>query len=401
MAGHRIISGPGLRLVPPQPIKTSTAADHRPIVLHALGGPDDVVLMASLVAALERGGQFRQVVVHACAADTAVTADDLLPDPGMPAPDSWLSVEGDDRTEQLAAMLAGFEAALLDEEPDLVVVAGAGDAALACALAAAKQGVALAHVESGLRQTGGAPSLMALNRVLTDRLADTLLAFSAHDANQLLDEGIPDSRVHAVGHTGIDMLRRHQAAALARQAWSSYGLPVHGYVLVDLGGGEPELDAEVLGAAVDAVARLHTHVPAIVRVRPGTDWAPAENSHLTTLAAAGVRCATDLSYVDALSLLTGAGAVVTDAGALQDEASAVGVACHTLGEDTARAATLLHGTNVLIGADPAAIAEVRPTGEPPVAAAIELWDGRAGERAGETLVAHYVLHSDHGLGVRA
>jgi UDP-N-acetylglucosamine 2-epimerase (non-hydrolysing) len=280
-------------------------------------------------------------------------------------------------------------------------VAGASDAALACALAAAKQGVALAHVQSGLRHARRAPSPVALNRVLTDHLADTLLAFSAHDADQLLAEGIPDTRIHVVGHTEIDVLRRHQAAALAQQAWASYGLPRYGYVLVDVGGAEVELDADVLGAAIEAVAGLQSHVPTIVRVRAGARGALTEGRHLTALAAAGVPCATDLSYVDALSLLTGAGAVVTDAGSLQDEASAVGVACHTLGEDTARAATLVHGTNVLLGADPAAIADVRPTGEPPVPPAVELWDGRAGERAAETLVAHYVLRSDPALGVHA
>jgi UDP-N-acetylglucosamine 2-epimerase (non-hydrolysing) len=67
------------------------------------------------------------------------------------------------------------------------------------------------------------------------------------------------------------------------------------------------------------------------------------------------------------------------------------VACFTFRPNTERPITLTHGTNVLLGDDPAEIAEVRPSPHPPTPSAIPLWDGRAGERVADVLVANYVL----------
>jgi UDP-N-acetylglucosamine 2-epimerase (non-hydrolysing) len=87
--------------------------------------------------------------------------------------------------------------------------------------------------------------------------------------------------------------------------------------------------------------------------------------------------------------------VITDAGPFQDEASALGIHCYTLLPTTARTVTLTHGTNVLLGDDPAAVAVVRPSPWAPTPAAIPLWDGRAGERVAEALVANYTLAAAH------
>jgi UDP-N-acetylglucosamine 2-epimerase (non-hydrolysing) len=55
--------------------------------------------------------------------------------------------------------------------------------------------------------------------------------------------------------------------------------------------------------------------------------------------------------------------------------------------------TLTHGTNVLLGPDPAALTVARPNGWDPTPAAIPLWDGHAAERVADALVANYTLSS--------
>ena len=50
------------------------------------------------------------------------------------------------------------------------------------------------------------------------------------------------------------------------------------------------------------------------------------------------------------------------------------------GSTTERPITLTHGTNVLLGDDPAEIADVRPSAHPPTPCAIPLWDGRTAQR---------------------
>ena len=51
--------------------------------------------------------------------------------------------------------------------------------------------------------------------------------------------------------------------------------------------------------------------------------------------------------------------------------------------------TITHGTNVLLGDDPARLLDVRLAGHPPAPCAIPLWDGHAGERAAEAVLAEF------------
>jgi UDP-N-acetylglucosamine 2-epimerase (non-hydrolysing) len=120
------------------------------------------------------------------------------------------------------------------------------------------------------------------------------------------------------------------------------------------------------------------------------------DASLALLSAAGVRCVGPLPCVESLSLLRGAGAIVTDAAGVQEDASVLGVPCFTLQDSTARTVTLTRGTNVLLGDDPAGLADVRPARRPPSACAIPLWDGRAAERVADVLVANYTLVAQAG-----
>jgi UDP-N-acetylglucosamine 2-epimerase (non-hydrolysing) len=83
--------------------------------------------------------------------------------------------------------------------------------------------------------------------------------------------------------------------------------------------------------------------------------------------------------------------VVTDAGSVQEQTSALGVRCYTLLSTTPRPITLTHGTNALLGDDPAALSSVRPTRWAPTPTVIPGWDGRAGDRVAAALAVNYTL----------
>jgi UDP-N-acetylglucosamine 2-epimerase (non-hydrolysing) len=107
------------------------------------------------------------------------------------------------------------------------------------------------------------------------------------------------------------------------------------------------------------------------------------------LEAAGVHCLEPVGYLDFLSLQTGAGAIVTDSGGVQEEASALGVPCHTLRANTERPITISHGTNVLLGDDPDRLDQVSLPSRPPMPCSIPYWDGHAAERAADAILAAY------------
>jgi UDP-N-acetylglucosamine 2-epimerase (non-hydrolysing) len=138
---------------------------------------------------------------------------------------------------------------------------------------------------------------------------------------------------------------------------------------------------------VDALADLAGRTRVLFPVHPRTRARLAAGDGLTRLLRAGVSCLEPLGYLDFLSLQCGSGAIVTDSGGVQEEASALGVPCYTLRANTERPVTITLGTNTLIGDDPAAIAELPAPAGAGAPRAIPLWDGKAGERVVDVLAA--------------
>ena len=95
-----------------------------------------------------------------------------------------------------------------------------------------------------------------------------------------------------------------------------------------------------------------------------------------------------LGYLEMLSLVDGAYAVITDSGGLQEETTVLGVPCFTVRETTERPITVLEGTNVMAW-DPTTLPGlVRGARRPSSPRAPEGWDGHAADRIVAALVAH-------------
>ena len=140
------------------------------------------------------------MVVHSGQHYDLKLSDEILSDLDVPPPDRFLGVGSGTHGEQTGNALIAFERVLTEEGPDLVVVGGDVNSTLACALAAAKLGIPIAHVESGLRSRDWTMP-EEINRVITDRLSSLLLTHSPEAEQNLLAEGIEPSRIHYVGNT--------------------------------------------------------------------------------------------------------------------------------------------------------------------------------------------------------
>ncbi len=95
-----------------------------------------------------------------------------------------------------------------------------------------------------------------------------------------------------------------------------------------------------------------------------------------------------LSYMDFLNLWKDASLILTDSGGLQEETTALGIACVTLRENTERPVTVDEGTNTVVGVDPAKIvaaADAVLAGRAKTGRRPQFRDGRAAERIVETL----------------
>jgi UDP-N-acetylglucosamine 2-epimerase (non-hydrolysing) len=357
-------------------------------VVFAVGARPNFVKMAPVIEAVRSRRLFRQLVVHTGQHYDERMSSEILDDLGFPRPDRFLGIGSGSHAEQTGFTLIAFERVLLEERPDLVVVSGDVNATLACSLAASKLGIPVAHIESGLRSRDWSMP-EEQNRILTDRLSDLLFTHSPDANDNLLAEGIPAEKIHYVGNTMIDTLRRLERKARARQVWAGLEAPENGYALVTLHRPSNVDHEERLRGIVDALAELGAHTRVLFPVHPRTRARLAALDGLARLEGAGVMCLDPLGYLDFLSLECGAGLIVTDSGGLQEEAAALGVPCYTLRPNTERPITVSQGTNTVIGDDPAAIGALRPSGEPPAPCAIPLWDGRAAERVADVIAAAF------------
>jgi UDP-N-acetylglucosamine 2-epimerase (non-hydrolysing) len=370
----------------PNPTKRHFPAPSAPgTIVHAVGARPNFVKMAPLIDALRRQGATRQIIVHTGQHYDRRMSDEVLNDLGFPAPDYSLGVGSGTHGEQTGKVLIAFEQILLDHDPAVVVVAGDVNSTLACALAASKLHIPVVHLESGLR-SGDWTMPEEVNRILTDRLSNLLLTHSPEAEEHLGREGIDPARIRYVGNTMIDSLRRFEATARRRAVWEQYGARPYGYLLVTLHRPSNVDDPARLAGIVNALCLLARDTTVLFPVHPRTRARLAEGADLARLEAAGVRCTEPAGYLDFLSLQAGAGAIVTDSGGVQEEAAAFGVPCYTLRANTERPVTISHGTNVLLGDDPASLSSITVSGRPPTPCVIPLWDGHAADRAAAAVI---------------
>ena len=336
-------------------------------VLSVVGNRPQYVKAAPLAAAL--AGRAEVVGVdtgqHYDPELSRVFYDEL----GIAPPAHRLEVGSGTHAEMTARILERIEPVLIAERPDWVVVYGDTNSTLAAALAAAKLGLPLAHVEAGLRSFDRTMP-EELNRLVADRVSDVLLCPSAVAVANLAAEGITDG-VHMVGDVMADAARLFGPLA---------GADAGDYVLATIHR-EANTRQPALGRLVDALSALDVDVR--LPLHPRTRAALEREG----LAFGGrVQVLPPVPYLEFTGLLRGARALLTDSGGAQKEAWFHQVPCITLRDRTEWVETVEHGGNVLVGDDAAAIAAAvaappRPADWPPL-----YGDGHAAERIADVLL---------------
>ena len=315
-----------------------------------------------------------QIIVH-----TGQHYDDQLSgaffrDLGIPQPDVNLLVGSETHALQTARIMERFEPLLLSRRPDWVLVYGDVNSTMAAALVAAKLGIQLAHVEAGLRSYDRTMP-EEINRIVTDRLANLLLTPSRDADEELRCEGEPSEEVVFVGNVMIDSLFHALAKARATGFRESLGVGDDA-VVVTLHRPSNVDDPARLGALATALREIARQRPVIFPVHPRTK----QRLRDAALDLGDVRTLEPIGYFEMLSLVSGAFAVVTDSGGLQEETTALGVPCLTVRENTERPITITQGTNRLVPdpeALPVMLASLRRSQDWSVP---EGWDGHAAER---------------------
>jgi len=343
----------------------------KPLVVHVVGARPNYMKVAPVYAALERRGNVEQRLVHTGQHYDTLMKDVFFAELPLPRP----HVQLDAQTTESA--LGELERVFEELEPELVVVAGDVNSTLAGAVAAAKLGLPVCHIESGLRSNDWTMP-EECNRVIADHLSTLLLTHSEDADKNLATEGVPEHQINRVGNTMIDTLRANEDAARSLEAWREFGLESGRYVLVTLH--RPSLvdDPDLLARTVAGLEDIARTLPVIFPVHPRTKRNLESATH--------VLLTEPLPYRKFLSLEADAAAVVTDSGGIQEETTALQIPCFTLRANTERPITIELGTNTLLGLEPERLREIPSLlAQPKLGEIPPLWDGRAGERAADAV----------------
>jgi UDP-N-acetylglucosamine 2-epimerase (non-hydrolysing) len=347
------------------------------------GARPNFMKVAPLVRAIEQteGVAFR--LVHTGQHYDHAMNEVFFQELGIPAPDANLNCGGGSHAEQTAKIMLAFEAEMLKNRPDWVVVVGDVNSTLACAITAKKLGIKVAHVEAGLRSRDlNMPE--EINRMVTDAISDLFFVTEPSARENLLLEGHPEEKIHSVGHVMIDNLF-YQVAKLQpalSEVLNSNHLKReldHRYGVVTLHRPSNVDHEPTLRGITNALAHISERLPLLFAVHPRTE---ANLKRFKIELPQSIRLLPPLPYMDFLNLWKDSKIVLTDSGGLQEETTALGVPCITIRENTERPVTVTDGSNRIAGTQTESILEATRLGlstpvsnrRPP------LWDGLSAQR---------------------
>ena len=327
-------------------------------VLSVVGARPQFVKLAPVDRALREAGH-EHVIVHTGQHYAPELSEALFADLRIPAPDVNLEIGSDTHARQTAAMMVGLERVFEEVAPDWVLVYGDTNSTLAAAVTAVKMFLPIAHLEAGLR-SGNRRMPEEHNRIVTDHVADLLLAPTGTALRHLSDEGLANRTVD-VGDVMTDVCfavrdRVLESAPNMPEGWTFDG----GSVLATIHRAENTDDRDRLSHILERLDSLGSPVMLVAHPRLIARAAefdlPLAREHLTPI--------TSMAYSQMVYAVLSARCVVTDSGGLQKEAFLLRTPCITVRTETEWPETLIDRWNVV---DPrlvtdleAHVAAVRP-----------------------------------------
>jgi UDP-N-acetylglucosamine 2-epimerase (non-hydrolysing) len=362
-------------------------------LLSVVGARPNFMKIAPIVEELKKVSDVEHCLVHSGQHYDELLSGNFFADLNLPKPDVNLQAGSGSHAVQTAEIMKRIEPVLLEYQPQMVLVVGDVNSTIAAALTAVKLGIKIAHVEAGLRSFDMTMP-EEINRKLTDAISTLLLVSEESGVENLKHEGIPTEQIFLVGNVMIDCLLRHRELARKSPILDKLGVVQNDSVRRPYGVltlhrpsnvENPQTLQGILGAVSSIAGELPVFFPIHPRTRKNIE-SFGLHSYLSDAAGeknTGIIPLDPLGYLDFLSLNDHARIVFTDSGGVQEETTVLGVPCLTLRENTERPATVLYGTNQVVGVDPNRIlAAARsilqkprsPSRCPP------LWDGNAASR---------------------
>lgn len=333
-------------------------------VLVVFGTRPEAIKMAPVVHALQSLTSIETIVCvtaqHRQMLDQVLELFELTPDIDLD-----IMKPGQDLADITSRVLLGVRDSIARTKPAVVLVHGDTSTALASAMAAFYAGIAVGHVEAGLRTYDlQAPFPEEFNRQVISKTARWHFAPTEKSRTNLINEGVSPSQIVVTGNTVIDALlwtlaRTNQRVAneavtaqidqVVPFAWQKTPfLLMTGHRRENFG-----LGFIHICDAIRALATKYPDLPVIYPVHLNPHVQEPVLSRLGDLS--NVHLIAPLDYEPFAVLLKHCHLVLTDSGGIQEEAPSLGKPVLVMRDATERPEAVEAGTVKLVGTDTNAI----------------------------------------------
>lgn len=336
-------------------------------VMLVFGTRPEAIKMAPLVKEFQKHQDTFKIIVcvtgqHRQMLDQVLDIFDIQPDY-----DLNIMKQGQDLYDITARVLTGMRDVLNECRPDVVLVHGDTTTSAAAALAAFYQQIPVGHVEAGLRTHNiYSPWPEEMNRQITGRVAEYHFAPTQSSHDNLVAEGVSETKITVTGNTVIDALYwvvdkikkdetlRLNLAALLKEAGYDTTRLEAGRKMVLITGHRRENFGDGFISMCRAIKTLTEQYPEVdfvypMHLNPNVRKPIHEvfGENLTDLD--NMFFIEPLEYLSFVYLMEKSTIVLTDSGGIQEEAPGLGKPVLVMRDTTERPEALDAGTVKLVG----------------------------------------------------
>ncbi len=330
-------------------------------VLTVFGTRPEAIKMAMVVKSLANAENIDSKVCvtaqHREMLDQVLNLFDINPDFDLD-----IMTKQQDLYDVTSRILLGLREILLSEQPDVVLVHGDTSTTLATSLACYYAKIKVGHVEAGLR-TGNilSPWPEEGNRKLTGVLTDFHFAPTESSKQNLLKEGVSESRIWVTGNTVIDALLEVNSMVndkedvrdnIIEDLHKSYDFDLNREFVLITGHRRESFGSgfENMCMAIKTLAMKYPDIDFVYPVHLNPNVREPVNRLLTETP--NVKLIEPLEYLPFVFLMGRCKLILSDSGGIQEEAPSLGKPVLVMRDTTERPEAVSAGTVVLVGTDP-------------------------------------------------
>lgn len=326
----------------PRPLRVVIAIGTRPEaiklapVVHELAGrPDE---FETIVVSTGQHREMLQQVFQATGIEPDIDLDLMRHDQGL--------------VDFATLALPAFSKVCTDLKPDLILVQGDTTTVTMAALAGYYNGVAVGHVEAGLRSFDmQSPFPEEGNRRVAGVLTEYHFAPTEGARANLLREGVPSDQVFVTGNTVVDALRAVQLdGAFESEALSAVPFGSRRVLLVTSHRRENHgVGLRSICRAVHRLVEGNEDIAVVFPVHPNPTVRSVVEAELGDVPR--VHLVEPLGYEDLVKVMSRATLILSDSGGIQEEAPSFRAPILILRDTTERPEVVECGAGVLVGTD--------------------------------------------------